>query len=99
MKFTCEIIKTLYGYNDDGTQVTLQEGKEVYLKLDLQHMDLWNKERWIQEYPNGWVRGVPCEISPSGRKIKFEIGPCSYFLLKQKYILAVSDKISEEATK
>lgn len=99
MKFTCEIIKTLYGYNDDGTLVALQEGEEVYLKLDLQHMDLWDKERWIQEYPNGWVRGVIDNITPAGQNIKFEIGPCSYFLLTQKDILAASDKIPEEATK
>lgn len=39
------------------------------------------------------------QITPSGRKIKFEIGPCSYFELTQKDIIAVSDKIPEEATK
>lgn len=99
MKFTCETITTLYGHNDDGAAVALQEGDEVYFKLDLPHMDLWDKERWIQEYPNGWVRGVIFDITPSGRKIKFEIGPCSYFELTQKDIIAVSDKIPEEATK
>lgn len=99
MKFTCETIRTLYSYNDDGTQVALQEGAEVYLKLDLQHMDLWNKEKWMREYPGGWVRGVLYKITPSGRSITFEIGPCSYFSLTQKNILAVSDKIPEEATK
>ena len=99
MKFDCEIIKTLYGYNDDGTRVVLQEGDEVYLQLDLPNMDLWDKGKWLREYPNGWVRGVICNITPAGRNITFEIGPCSYFQLTQKDILAVSDKISEEATK
>lgn len=57
MKLTCEITKTLYGCNPNGTQIALQEGDEVYLKLDLPHMDLWDKEKWIRQYPDGWVRG------------------------------------------
>ena len=99
MKFTCETITTLYGYNNDGTLIALKEGDEVYLKLDLPHMDVWDRKRWMQEYPKGWVRGVIYSITPAGRNIQFEIGPCSYFLLTQKDILAVSDKIPEEATK
>lgn len=99
MKFVCETITTLYGHNDDGTSIALQSGSEVYLKLDLPHMDLWDKKRWLREYPDGWVRGVLRNITPSGRKIKFEIGPCSYFELTQKDIIAVSDKKPKEATK
>jgi hypothetical protein len=99
MKFTCETTTILYAHNNNGAAIALQYGDEVWLKLDLPNMDLWNKEKWLREYPNGWVRGVICDITPAGRKIKFEIGISSYFLLTQKDILAVSDKNPEEATK
>lgn len=94
MKFDFKVVKTLYGCNDDGTKVVLSEEDEIYLKLDLEHMDLWDKEAEIQKYPDGWVKGRIFCISDKGRKITFE--PFNdrnvYFLLNQKDILAVSDK-------
>lgn len=96
MKFTCEITKVLYGYNSNGEKVALQEGDEVYLKLDLYNMDLTWRDEWINKYPDGWVKGRIYHISDTGRKIKFYVFPCNYFLLNQKDILDVSDKAPKE---
>lgn len=92
MKFTYETIQTLYGYNDDGTQVALQRGDEVYLKLDWANMDLSFPDEWIQKYPDGWVKGTIYSITPTGKKINFKVEPYTYFALYHKNILAVSDK-------
>ena len=92
MKFDFELIKNLYGCNDDGTKVVLSEGDEVYLKLDLPNMDLTWLDEWMNKYPDGWIKGTICHISDTGRKIKFHVEPCNYFSLNQKDILAVSDK-------
>jgi hypothetical protein len=94
MKFDVEIIKNLYGCNDDGMKIVLSEGDEVYLKLDLEHMNLWDKEKYMQKYPDGWVRGILFYISNAGKRIKFQLFDdcCTYFLLNQKDIIAVSDK-------
>lgn len=94
MKFDVEIIKNLYGCNDDGTKVVLSEGDEVYFKLDLEHMDLWDKEKYMQKYPDGWVRGILFHISKAGKRIQFELfdDRHTYFLLNQKDIFEVSDK-------
>ena len=99
MKFTVEITKTLRITNDDGLLAILQEGDEVYLKLDLPNMDLTFPDEWIGKYPDGWVKGQIYHISDTGRKIKFYVYPCNYFLLRQKDILDVSDKAPREETK
>lgn len=94
MNFTVEITKTLRITNNDGFLAILQEGDEVYLKLDLPHMNLWDKENFIQRYPSGWIKSKIHHISNAGKKIW--IRECSrddhYLFLKQKHILDVSDK-------
>jgi hypothetical protein len=94
MKFDFELIKNLHGCNDDSTKVVLSEGDEVYLKLDLEHMDLWDKEKYMQKYSDGWVRGILFYISDAGKRIKFRLFDMydTFFLLNHKDILAVSDK-------
>lgn len=99
MNFTVEITKTLRITNDDGLLAILQEGDEVYLKLDLSHMNLWDKEKWIQKYPDGWVRGVIYSISNKGNKIYFKLHKGEYLILCQSNILDVSDKAPKEELK
>jgi hypothetical protein len=92
MKFDFELIKELHGCNPDGTKFILSEGDEVYLKLDLVHMKLYDNEEWIQKHPDGWIKGRIFNISPTGQKIDFYVGHGTYFSLRHKHILAVSDK-------
>lgn len=93
MKLDFELIKALHGYNPDGTKFILSDGDEVYLKLDLEHMDLYDTEEWVRKYPDGWIKGDIWSISPAGQRIKFHVGNCTYLVLRHKDILAVSDKI------
>ena len=99
MKFTVEITKTLHGYNADGSKVALQEGDEAYFKIDLSHMNLWDKEKWIQTYPDGWVKGIIHHVSNAGTRIELELFDyrTNYLLLTQSNILDVSDKAPKEA--
>lgn len=94
MKFTVEITKTLHGYNAEGSKVALSVGDEVYLKLNLPHMNLWDKDKWIQKYPDGWIKGTIHNISNAGKKIWVTMcdSHFTYVQLYQKDILDVSDK-------
>jgi hypothetical protein len=94
MKFTIETIKTLHGYNANGSKVAISEGDEVYLKLNFPHMNLSDPERWIQTYPDGWVKGRIHNISNAGKSIMFNVYNFywNYLRLSQSDILDVSDK-------
>lgn len=94
MKFTVEITKTIHGYNAEGSKVALTEGDEVYIKFDLSHMKIWDQEKWIQRYPNGWIKCRIHSISNAGQRIYCEVldKPGYYLIPRQKDILDVSDK-------
>lgn len=101
MNFAVEITKTLRITNDDGLLAILQEGDEVYLKLDLPHMKIWDQEKWIQRYPNGWIKCRIHSISNAGQRIYCEVldKPGHYLIPRQKHILDVSDKAPKETLK
>jgi hypothetical protein len=64
-------------------------------------MNLWDKEKWIQEYPDGWVKGRIHSISNAGKKIMLVMfnSPCTNISLHHKDILDVSDKAPKEELK
>lgn len=101
MKFDVEITKTLHGYNAEGSKVALSVGDEVYLKLDLPHMKIWDQEKWIQRYPDGWIKCRIHSISNAGQRIYCEVldKPGHYLIPRQKHILDVSDKAPKEELK
>lgn len=92
MKFEFELIMALHGCNPDGTKFSLTAGDEVYLKLDWANMNLSFPDEWTNKYPDGWVKGQIRSISPTGQKITFYVEPFTYFSLRHKNILEVSDK-------
>ena len=98
MKFTVEITKTLRITNDDGLLAILQEGDEVYLKLDFLNMKVWNLDWYTQRYPDSWIKGRIHHISNAGKKISIELcdRPGHYLMPNQKHILDVSDKAPRE---
>ena len=98
MKFTYEVVKSLRAVNDDGTLAILQEGDEVYLKLDLPYMNLYDKDKWIVLYPDGWIKGKISNISNAGKKITFKVcnNLCTHIILNQVDILQISDKAPKE---
>ena len=98
MKFDVEIIKTLHGYNADGSKVAISEGDEVYIKFDLPNMKLYDKEDWLRRYPDGWIKCRVHNISNAGQRIMFAVLDRFGFYLTptQKHILDVNDKAPKE---
>ena len=98
MKFEFEMIKTLRATNSKGELCVIGEGDELWLKLELNRMDLYNKEFFLKKYPDGWVKGRVAWLSSSGKKIHFGLSDdvCTYLDLSHRDILDVSDKDPKE---
>ena len=90
---TYNLVKTLHIAKGDGTKIALKIGDSVYLKLDFQHMKLWDQEIYLQRYPDGWVEAEIFHVTDSCKTIRVELKDFfggRYLQLNQRDILDVS---------